>query len=284
MNYNQITIGIVSYKSEKVIFNCLKSIKKIKKIIILDNSNDLILKKKILRKYPNIKVYLSKKNIGYGLGNNIILKKSKTPFVFILSPDVILNKNCEKNLLEAINNLNKNFSILSPISNDKNYGTKIEKGLIKKKTFEVEFVKGFAMLFNKKKIIDIGMFDKKIFLYLEDIDLCKRLKMAKEKIYISRFSKVSHLGAKSSAIGFEYEKCRNWHWMWSKVYFEKKFSNIFYVYFKFFFILIFQLSKILYYSIVSNQIKKTIYSMRFSGTYNSLIARKSWYRPKKIKL
>ena len=51
------------------------------------------------------------------------------------------------------------------------------------------------MLFNKKKIIDIGMFDKKIFLYLEDIDLCKRLKMAKEKIYISRFSKVSHLGA-----------------------------------------------------------------------------------------
>lgn len=284
MNYNQITIGIVSYKSEKVIFNCLKSIKKIKKIIILDNSNDIILKKKILTKYPNIKFYLSKKNIGYGQGNNVILKKSKTPFVFILSPDVILNKNCEKNLLEATKNSKKNFSILSPISSDKNYGPKIENGLKKKNFFEVEFVKGFAMLLNKKKIIDIGMFDKKIFLYLEDIDLCKRLKIAKEKIYISKFSKVSHLGASSSAIGFEYEKCRNWHWMWSKVYFEKKFSNIFYVYLKFFFLLIFQLLKILYYSIVFNKIKKKIYSMRFSGTYNSLIGKKSWYRPKKIKL
>ena len=86
MNYNQITIGIVSYKSEKVIFNCLKSIKKIKKIIIFDNSNDLILKKKILRKYPNIKVYLSKKNTGYGLGNNIILKNQKLHLFLYLAP------------------------------------------------------------------------------------------------------------------------------------------------------------------------------------------------------
>jgi len=46
MNYNQITVGIVTFKSENVIFNCLNSIKKIKNIIILDNANDKILKKK----------------------------------------------------------------------------------------------------------------------------------------------------------------------------------------------------------------------------------------------
>ena len=34
MNYNNLTIGIVTFKSEKVIFNCLKSIKKFKNIII----------------------------------------------------------------------------------------------------------------------------------------------------------------------------------------------------------------------------------------------------------
>ena len=151
MNYNQITIGIVSYKSEKVIFNCLKSIKKIKKIIIFDNSNDHILKKSIIRKYPNIKVYLSKKNLGYGGGNNIILKKSKTPLVFLLTPDVILKKNCEKNLLNTLKKLKNNFSILSPISRDKNYGFESKDILIKKDYFEVDFVKGFAMLVNKKK-------------------------------------------------------------------------------------------------------------------------------------
>ena len=38
MNYNQITVGIVTFKSENVIFNCLKSIKKIKNIINLDTN------------------------------------------------------------------------------------------------------------------------------------------------------------------------------------------------------------------------------------------------------
>ena len=46
MNFKDITVGIVTFNSEKVIFECLKSIKKIKNIIIFDNSNDLILKKK----------------------------------------------------------------------------------------------------------------------------------------------------------------------------------------------------------------------------------------------
>ena len=47
MNYNQITVGIVTFRSENVIFNCLNSIKKIRNIIIFDNSNDKVLKKKL---------------------------------------------------------------------------------------------------------------------------------------------------------------------------------------------------------------------------------------------
>ena len=54
MNFNQITVGIVTFKSEKVIFDCLKSIKKIKNIIIFDNSHDHILKK-ILKASNNSK-------------------------------------------------------------------------------------------------------------------------------------------------------------------------------------------------------------------------------------
>ena len=52
MNFNDITISLVLFKSEKVIFNCLKSIKKVKKIIIFDNSNDSRLKKAIIKKIP----------------------------------------------------------------------------------------------------------------------------------------------------------------------------------------------------------------------------------------
>ena len=142
MNYNQITVGIVTFRSENVIFNCLKSIKKIKNIIIFDNSNDEILKKKIKKKYPKIKIILSKKNLGYGAANNKIIKKSKTSFVFILSPDVILKKNCEKNLLKSSNKI-KNFFNYITISQYKHYG--YLDSILKLKS-----VQGFAMLVNKK--------------------------------------------------------------------------------------------------------------------------------------
>ena len=47
MNIKDITVEIITFRSEKVIFKCLKSLENIKKIIIIDNSNDLILKEKL---------------------------------------------------------------------------------------------------------------------------------------------------------------------------------------------------------------------------------------------
>jgi len=280
MNYNQITVGIVTFKSSKVIFDCLNSIKKIKKIIIFDNSNDKILKKKINLKFPNTKIYLSKKNLGYGVANNKIIKYATTPFVFILSPDVILKKNCEENLLKTIKKLNQEFAIISPSAKIKNYGFFNQKLFSKSNILNVDYVNGYAMLINKTKIKNVGMFDKNIFLYYDEIDLCKRLRLANHKIYVDKSSKVIHLGAKSSSIGFEFDKCKNWHYMWSKVYFEKKYSLNFLVNLKFIFFLFLQIFKIIFYCILFNKKEIIVKSMRFSGTFNALIGRDSWYRPK----
>ena len=269
-----LTIIIVTFKSENVIFNCLRSIKKIKNIIIFDNSNDKKLKLKIKKKYPKVKFFLSKKNLGYGVANNEIIKKIKTPLIFILSPDVILKKNCEENLLKSIKKLKKNFSIIAPISQYKDYEN------LKNDITETEGVQGFAMIVNKEKILNVGMFDKNIFLYAEELDLCKRLRLGKEKIYINKTAKVFHIAAKSSNIGFEFDKCRNWHWMWSKVYYEKKYHNHFLVYNKFIFLLFIQLLKIIFYSILLKKKEVINKTMRFSGTLNSLLGKKSWYRPK----
>lgn len=280
MNYRSVSIGIVTFKSEKVILDCLKSIKKIKNIIIFDNSNDINLKYKIKKKYPKIKFILSKKNLGYGEGNNNILKRCKTQYLLVLSPDTILKKNCEKELIKAANKNKNKFSIISPLSNERNYGNFGNKKIIKKNLFQVDFVKGFAMLLNKKKIKKIGMFDKNIFLYLEEIDLCKRLRDKGEKVFICSKSKVIHLGAKSSDIGFQYEKIRNWHWMWSSVYYEKKFYNIFFVYLKYSIKLIINLLKSVIYLILFNNKKSLTSYLRFSGIFNSLLNKKSWYRGK----
>jgi len=281
MNFNQITVGIVTFKSEKVIFDCLKSIKKIKNIIIFDNSHDHILKKKVKKKYPNVKFILSKKNLGYGAANNQIIKKSKKKYVFLISPDVILKKNCENNLLKSVTKLRGDFSILSPVTKIRNYGYFKKKDFSEStKILEVDYVNGFALLLYRSKIKKIGMFDEQIFLYNEEIDLCKRLRLAKQKIFIDKSSEVIHHGAKSSNIGFEFEKCRNWHWMWSQVYFKKKYNNKFLVNLEFSLLLVLQILKILFYTLKFDKKEMISKTMRYLGTLNALTGKKSWYRPK----
>ncbi|MDB4070285.1 glycosyltransferase family 2 protein [Candidatus Pelagibacter sp.] len=270
MNIKDITVGIVAFRSEKVIFRCLKSLENIKKIIILDNSNDLILKEKIKKVYPHINFILSKKNNGYGSGNNKIFRLAKTSHVLVLNPDTILSKNCIKELIHQANLKKNKFAILAPS----------EKNIIKKEIIEVDHVKGFSMLVNLSKIKKIKMFDENYFLYLEEIDLCKRLRLKSEKIYICGKAKIIHLSAKSSNIGFEFEKCRNWQWMWSKVYYDKKFYGMIYAIKKSFFHLLKNLSKSIFFLLILNYDKFMISYLRFSGTYNSLIGKKSWYRPK----
>ena len=88
---------------------------------------------------------------------------------------MILKKNCEERLLKSIINLKQDFSILPPISQFKDYG------FLKKDITETEGVQGFAMLINRSKIIQAGMFDKNIFLYAEELDFCKRLRLNSER-------------------------------------------------------------------------------------------------------
>ena len=280
MNYKDITIGIVTYKSEKVLFKCLKSIKKINKIIIYDNSNDIILKNKVKSKYPKIKFILSKKNLGYGNANNEIIKECKTKYLLILNPDTVLNKSCESELLKSINKKNFDFSIIAPLSQDKNFGF-ITKDLQLKKRgiFETNYVKGFALLIDVKIIKKIGMFDKNIFLYFEEIDLCKRLRVNNYKIYVNTKAKIYHKAAKSSNLGFQFEKCRHWHWMWSSVYYKKKYSNYLEALINFVPLVFTSLLKMMFYTFIFQKKKIVINYMRFSGTLNALVGKNSWYRP-----
>ena len=280
MNYKDITIGIVTYKSEKVLFKCLKSIKKINKIIIYDNSNDIIVKNNVKSKYPKIKYILSKKNLGYGNANNEIIKECKTKYLLILNPDTVLNKSCESELLKSINKKNLDFSIIAPLSQDKNFGLIFKDLDLKKRgIFETNYVKGFALLLDVKIIKKIGMFDKNIFLYFEEIDLCKRLRENNYKIYVNTKAKIFHKAAKSSNIGFQFEKCRHWHWMWSSVYYKKKHTNYLEVLINFVPSVFASLLKMIFYALIFQKKKIVINYMRFSGTLNALVGKNSWYRP-----
>tara|TARA_Y100000741_G_scaffold360992_1_gene344215 strand:- start:239 stop:1099 length:861 start_codon:yes stop_codon:yes gene_type:complete len=279
LNLNNITFVIVTYRSEEVIYKCINSLPKKSKIIIIENSKSIKLKKKLKKKYGKITVILNN-NTGMGAGNNIGIKKSKTPFVFILNPDVEFKKNTFKNLIKSVKEI-KDFSILSPLNSNLNFPNYSQEKInyINKNILQVNEVDGFSMLINKKNISEKNFFDENFFLYLENNDVCKRLVKKNQKIYIIKNSLIKHHGASStiSKLSTKKEYLRNWHWMWSKFYYNKKHYGYFLAFFKILPNLMSSFLKLLFFSFFDIK-KKTIYKMRFSGIINSILLKKSWLR------
>ena len=274
---DNITVIIVSYKSKKTIFNCIKSIGHFNKILILDNSNDKELKKKLKNKYSKIKFFLSKKNTGYGAGYNFLLKKVKTPYALLMTPDTSFKKGTLSKFLLSLKKLKNNFTLMGPYKQNKNFS------LERKKTInEARMILGFSMLINIKNINKNNFFDENFFLYLEDIDLCRRLINNNKKIYINKSFIIDHIGAKSSNIGKnEFDKIRNWHWMWSQYYFFKKYNGNFLALTKFFSKLISTSVKFIILYLFQNE-NQNRYKYRLKGLFSSMIGKKSYLRPKNI--
>ena len=283
-----LSIIIVTFKSEAVIHKCIKSIDRDIKIIVIENSNNTQFKEELEAAYNNVSCVLSNDNLGMGGGNNLGIKKTETDFVLILNPDVILDNTTINELILASQKIS-NFAIIAPISsniNYPNYKLYNEKKIIIKNesSFKVKSVDGFAMLFNKKildKIIHEDYFDENFFMYLENDDLCKRIIDANEYIYVTPNSKIKHLGGKAVNNKYknEVEFARNWHWIWSKFYFNKKHYGYSTAFLKGFPKFISSLIKYTFYSFMQNKIKQRIYLNRASGFFNAAINKKSWYRP-----
>ncbi len=280
LNLKNITFIIVCFKSEKVIYNCLDSLPKESKKIVIENSKNINLKKEIELKYDNIEVVINE-NLGMGASNNIGISMSKTDFVYILNPDTMLHKDTMKNLIKEVEEI-EDFSIISPICSNNNFPNyKIFKKsfFVNNNILEVDTIDGFSMLINKLKFSD-EFFDENIFLYLENDDICLRVKNKKEKIFIIKNSKIDHLGSSSSSVNSykEFEYLRNWHWMWSKFYFNKKHYGFMSSFIKILPNLISASFKYLFYLIIFKSHQKKIYKSRVSGIINSLIGKKSFYR------
>ena len=283
LSLNNLTFIIVTFKSDHIINECIKSLPKDSNIIIIENSNSLEFKKKLEAKYSKINV-IAQENTGMGSANNKGIKLCKTDYAFVINPDVKFYENTMSELITLSSKYN-DYSILAPISDDIKYPNyKIMNKKIKNDNpdfLNVDSVDGYAMLINKNKFSDNIYFDENFFLYLENDDLCLRKKKENNKIYVAKKAKVQHLGARSHSPVYEkeIEFSRNWHWMWSKFYFNKKH----YSYSKAILIglpsLINSMIKLFYYFITHNKLKKKIYTMRFLGLINSMFGKKSWYRP-----
>ena len=277
----KITIIFVSFHSEKKIVEYLERLNNKYKIIIIDNANDQFLSKK-LKNFQDLEIVSNEKNLGFGSAANQALKKVNTKYALHLDIDSKIDTNSIEKMIEESDRI-KDFAILAPEILNHKYK---EENFIKKNYEDkynlMNFVEGCCLFFNIKEINEIGYFDENFFLYFEEVDLVKRLINKNKKIILLNNIFIEHEGRASVDTKYndEIEINRNWHYMWSKFYYHKKHFGYFYAIIKIGKSFFSSGFKSIIYSIMGNNVKKNKYKARFSGCLNSILLKKSWYRPK----
>ena len=229
-----LSVIVVNYNTKELTKKCLDSIFGNTKgvhfeVIVVDNNSEDG-SAQMLQKYPEkIKLIKNTQNLGFAKANNQAIKIAKGKYVMLLNSDAYLIENSLKALVEKAN-LEKNLGMLGPqvLNEDKTIqqsaghfpnllqvifwmsflddlpgGTllnpyHIDHDSFYKKEHEVGWLTGAALLVPAGVIKKVGLLDREIFMYGEDVDWSYRIKKAKYKVLFSPITKIVHIGSGSS--------------------------------------------------------------------------------------
>lgn len=185
-------------------------------IVFVDNASTDPLSLNFLRKAhkeERIKLIESPANVGFAAGNNLGVENATGEYVLILNPDTTVREDSIAKMVEYMES-HPEVGILGPkleysdgtiqdsCRRDMKFYDLILKRtplgklpLFKKrvenytmgdfdknKTQEVELITGACMLIKRDFYDEIGGFDDRYFLFMEDFDLCKEVRKAGKKV------------------------------------------------------------------------------------------------------
>jgi GT2 family glycosyltransferase len=200
---NEITVIVVLYEEKiSLISQCLENIKNFK-IIIVDNAGNISLKRKVEEKFRIYKYILNKKNYGYTKAANQAIKQCDTEYILMFQADALISNKDILILLESHKKYEDCF-ITSPTYYDEESKLSYNGGCLPEKNLKmdvlnlegdvcVETVLGSVVLFKKKDIFEIGLFDENFFFYFLDFELCRRIINIKKSIIQIFNAKVQHV-------------------------------------------------------------------------------------------
>lgn len=213
-----ITASIVLFKENlsdlNTAIDCFLNINYNKKLYLIDNTKTRFFEYVFTDK--NIEYIPVEENIGFGSAHNKVIHKIKeiSNYHLILNPDVSFKSTIIETLVEELQKdkdvamiapkvlfpdgkhqyscrrypsvselLARRFSFLKPIFKNEIFkGTYRDRTL--KEPFYADYMTGCFHLYKTEDFVNLKGFDERYFLYMEDVDICKKIDaIGKKKLY-----------------------------------------------------------------------------------------------------
>lgn len=232
-----ISIVILNYKSAGLVKNCLKSLEELRlpyeyEVILVDNNSQDGSAEYFKNNFFNYQLVASGKNLGFAGGNNLGIRKARGQFILLLNPDIVIFSDAVKRMMDFMKN-HPQVGLLGPKLVNPDGTLQYSSSFFPdwrlpfyRRTFLGDTAKGRvwidhylmkdwdhasnrsvdwlygACLFIRKEAIDqVGLLDERYFMYMEDMDWCRRFWLKKWEVWYLAEASVIHYHQRESALG-----------------------------------------------------------------------------------
>lgn len=213
-----LSILIVNYKTPKMTRACLDSITQFAggidhEVIVVDNHSQDESADIILKSHPEVAYISMDRNAGFGAANNRAAEAARGRYLLLLNNDAFLTDHSLSRLITTLEenpdiaavgpeirypdgrfqlSCGSDLSLTSEFfmkHHNARLANRIQQGPL---VVSVDWISGACMLIPRTLYTQVGGFDETFFLYIEDADLCRRLRKLGYRIVLDRRALVHH--------------------------------------------------------------------------------------------
>jgi N-acetylglucosaminyl-diphospho-decaprenol L-rhamnosyltransferase len=230
----ELSVVVTNYRNPQLLKVCLDSIRACLsgaeyELIVADSATQEDTEMMMREDYPDVKFFPFKENVGF----QALLKKgigfSKGEFLLILNGDIIVNQDSIQKMLALIKSdpsigmvgpklLNFDgslqyscFRFYKPVTilyrrtflgrlafAKKHTDSFLMKDYDHTSLKEVDWLMGSALMISRKALEDVGPMDTRYFMYMEDVDWCRRFWEKGHKVVYYPQASMNHYHGKTS--------------------------------------------------------------------------------------
>ena len=261
----ELSIIVTNYKNSELLKLCLDSIKKsvinvAYELIVTDSETQEDMEIMMREEYSDIKFFPDKKNVGFMACAEKGIEYSTGEYILILNGDLIAEPDSIQKMLEFLKSdpsigmvgpklLNFNGTLqyscfrfykpqtivyrrtfLGRLSFAKKHLDQFQmKNYDHASPKEVDWLMGSALMISRKALEKVGFMDKQYFMYMEDVDWCRRFWENKYKVMYYPLVTMHHYHGRGSAKGGVIRSLLSsrltWIHIFSAIKYFKKFWN-----------------------------------------------------------
>jgi N-acetylglucosaminyl-diphospho-decaprenol L-rhamnosyltransferase len=228
-----VSVVVVSYNTAALLRNCLESIGQAddvsREVFVVDNASTDGSAALVANEFPAVRLVPNATNVGFTRANNQALRQARGRYLLLLNPDAELRPGALATLVAYLDS-HPNVGVVGPrlyypdgaVQSSRRRFPTLATGFVEStvlqswmpragvlcryycedlpddRSHEVDWLIGACLLVRREAVAPIGLFDERFFMYSEETDWCRRIKLAGWSVVYNPEAVVIHHESRSA--------------------------------------------------------------------------------------